>query len=198
METIEPKAGEVTLLARSHEVDGALPRRHPDGRAALCVRVSSLGGSIMSIEENKDIVRRYYQEVMAEGRYDRLSAYVSEDFVEENPDLVAAGQQQGLDGLRRWMEGTEAFWGDVQWTIEDMVGEGETVALRATVEGTQIGKVMGVDPVPGRRVKGQACNVLRLRDGKIRSSWFLLDQFALLQQAGVLPESFEPLGYGDK
>lgn len=149
----------------------------------------------MSIETNKETLRRFYDEVMSRRQYDKLSEYVADDFTEENPDLIAAGQEQGLEGLRRWMEATVPVWSDVQWTLEDMVAEGDKVAMRATVEGTQTGKIMGVEPDPSRRMKGQACTIVRFRDGKIASSWFLLDQFALLQQAGALPESVEALSY---
>ena len=144
---------------------------------------------------NEEILRRFYDEVMTQGRYDKLSDYVCEDFTEENPDLIAAGQEQGIEGLRRWMEGTVGIWSDVRWIFDDVVADGDKVAVRFTVEGTQVGETMGIQPDPSRRLRGQACNFFHFRDGKIQSSWYLLDQYAFLRQVGALPASAEPMTY---
>jgi steroid delta-isomerase-like uncharacterized protein len=138
----------------------------------------------MSAADNRAVVDRFYQ-VINEHLMDRLPEVVAEDFVEETPP---AGQDQGLDGLRRWFETVRAAYPDGRLDVQETFVEGDRVAVRAFMQGTNQGPLLGIEPT-GKHVRVETWNVLHLRDGKIQRTRFLMDTGALLQQLGVYPPS---------
>ena len=137
----------------------------------------------MSTEDNKALVRRFYDEVINENRLDLLDEIVTEDFTEETP---LPGQEQGREGLRRWFETVKAAYPDMHWDVEEMIAEADNVALRAFINGTSQGPLMGMGPT-GKRVRVEAWVAVRFRNRKISGTRFLMDTGSLMQQLGVIP-----------
>lgn len=75
---------------------------------------------------------------------------------------------------------------DIQWTLEEMVTEGDKVAARFTMRGTHQGNFFGV-PATGRKIEVQALNIYRFSNGQIVEERGLPDMFGLLQQIGAVP-----------
>jgi len=50
---------------------------------------------------------------------------------------------------------------DIQWTLEDMIAEGDKVAARFTMPGTHQGTFFGVPPT-GKKIEVKAMNFYRL------------------------------------
>jgi predicted ester cyclase len=75
---------------------------------------------------------------------------------------------------------------DVQWTLEELVTEGDTVACRFTMRGTHDGMFFGLTPT-GKHVEMQAVNFYRIVDGKIVAERGQPDLFGLLKQIGGIP-----------
>ena len=69
-------------------------------------------------------------------------------------------------------------------SIENMVAEGDKVAVRFTVSGTHKGEFMGI-PATGRQFTIMEIRIYRIAAGRIVEHWGLLDQTELLQQLGV-------------
>ena len=70
--------------------------------------------------------------------------------------------------------------------VEDMIAEGDKVAVRYTLEGTHEGELFGVPPM-GRRLSIKSISVERVSDGKIREHWRVSDSLDMMQQLGVIP-----------
>ena len=68
--------------------------------------------------------------------------------------------------------------------IEEIVGEGDTVAVCLTLRGTHSGPFRGL-PASGRRFEIGGYRFYKIRDGKIASHRALLDLPGLLQQIGT-------------
>ncbi len=77
---------------------------------------------------------------------------------------------------------------DLRHRVDEMIGEGTTVAARWTVEGTHRGDFQGI-PATGRQVKLSGTTVHHLADGKIRETWLTDDNLDLLQQLGAIPRA---------
>ena len=77
---------------------------------------------------------------------------------------------------------------DIQWTLEEMVVEGDMVAARFTMKGTHRGTFFGVPPT-GRSIQVQAMNFYRLSDGKLVEERGQPDLLSLLQQIGAAPSA---------
>ena len=75
---------------------------------------------------------------------------------------------------------------DLRVVIEDMIAEGDKVAVRYTLEGTHEGELFGVPP-KGQRLSIKSFTVERVADGKIREHWRVTDSLDMMQQLGVIP-----------
>ncbi len=75
---------------------------------------------------------------------------------------------------------------DIQWTLEEMVAEGDKVAARFTMRGTHRGAFLGVPPT-GKAIAVQAMNIYRLRGGQFVEERGQPDMLGLLQQIGAAP-----------
>lgn len=75
---------------------------------------------------------------------------------------------------------------DIQWTVEELISEGDKVAARFTMRGTHRGHFMGIPPTE-RPITVQALNIYHLKDGKIIKEYGSPDMLGLLAQIGALP-----------
>jgi steroid delta-isomerase-like uncharacterized protein len=136
----------------------------------------------MSDTANKAIVRRYYDEVLNQGNLAALDALAAMDYVEHNP---LPGQGEGLQGLRDRAGMLGAAFRP-RFTLEDVIAEGDRVAVRWTNHGVHQGPFAGM-PATGRAFAITGIDIHVLRDGKLAEHWDVVDQLSLLQQLGVLP-----------
>jgi steroid delta-isomerase-like uncharacterized protein len=75
---------------------------------------------------------------------------------------------------------------DLVTTVEDMVAEGDRVAVRHTHRATHTGAFQGIPPT-GKRIEVTGIEVLRMREGQIAEFWHMDDFLGLMQQLGVVP-----------
>ena len=135
----------------------------------------------MSIEENKEIIRRY-QEIYNRNDLDALGEVVSENLLTPR---IMPGIPTGIEGAKAAHRIMLAGFPDYQTTIDDLFAEGDKVAARITMSGTNTGSFMGSSPT-GRRVSFTGIYIARIENGKIVEHWGEEDGISLLQQLGVL------------
>ena len=75
---------------------------------------------------------------------------------------------------------------DLYHTIDAVVAEGDSAAVRFTLRGTNTGEFMGM-PATGKRIEVTATAVQHIVDGKVARLWAQFDQLGLMQQLGVIP-----------
>jgi predicted ester cyclase len=75
---------------------------------------------------------------------------------------------------------------DLHSTLEDLIAEGEKVAVRFTFTGAQQGALLGNAPT-GKQVRVTAILITRLVTGKFVEGWITYDGLGMLQQLGVIP-----------
>ena len=71
-------------------------------------------------------------------------------------------------------------------SLEEVLAEGNKVAVRLTFSGTHQGEFMGL-PATGKRFTIAGMNVFRVEGSKIAENWPQLDMLGLLQQLGAIP-----------
>jgi len=135
----------------------------------------------MSIEENKKIVQRY-QEIYNSNDLDSLTEVVSEDLL--TPKIMP-GIPTGIEGAKAAHRIMLAGFPDYQTSIDDIFAEGDKVAARITMSGTNSGSFMGIPPT-GKHVSFTGIYIARIANGKIVEHWGEEDGVSLLQQLGVL------------
>jgi steroid delta-isomerase-like uncharacterized protein len=137
----------------------------------------------MSTEENKAIVRRWFEEVINQQRVDRAGELVTQDYVDHG---ALPGQAPGLEGAKQKWAMYIAAVPDLHGTVEDMLAEGDEVAARWTAEGTHQGELLGV-PATGKRFRFTGISICRLAEGKMAEQFEQWDRLDLMQQLGVIP-----------
>jgi steroid delta-isomerase-like uncharacterized protein len=136
----------------------------------------------MSIEDNKALVRRFIEEVFVAGRFEAVDELVTEDFVGHTWRLP----KPGPEALREAMARVAGGLADAAFTIEDLIGEGDEVAVRLTASATQTGPFMGLPP-SGKRYSIGEIHIFRIRDGRVAEHWHEFDQLGMMQQLGAMP-----------
>lgn len=139
----------------------------------------------MSAEQNKDLVRRVYDEVVNQRNLDALDEALVLDYVHHDPALPPE-IQRGRDNYKQGMGGFHAAFPDLHIACEDQVAEGDRVVSRWMVSGTQEGELMGVPP-SGNRAKFSMITISRVEGGKIAESWVSFDAMGMMQQIGAVP-----------
>jgi predicted ester cyclase len=74
-----------------------------------------------------------------------------------------------------------------RYDVHQVIGEGETVVIDATMHGRHTGTFFGIPPT-GRQVAMRSIHIVRYRDGREIETWALSDRLGMLQQLGVIPE----------
>lgn len=136
----------------------------------------------MSVEENKELVRRFYEKVWNLGETDFAFEVFAYDYVRH--DFRKTDALPGPAGQKKIADDFRAAFPDLEMTVDFMIGEGDFVAGRWTATGTHTGSWGGVEPT-GRRVKFSAVNLYRFEDGKVAEIWNHRDDLGLMEQLGV-------------
>ena len=139
----------------------------------------------MSLEENKTIVRRMYEEILNEGNLALADEIIAPDAVSHDP-AAPAGSLPGPEGLKRVVRMLQSAFPDQHTTIEEMIAEGDKVVMRGTLSGTHRGDFLGIPPT-GKHFKMTQIHILRLVDGKVTDHWVNRDDLGMMQQLGVIP-----------
>ena len=139
------------------------------------------------LNENKEIVRRYYEEALNEERYDLLKELIATDVVNHDPlsdETLTPEEARGFEGFRRHVEVFHEAFPDGTVTINDVIAEGDMVAARFTVEGTHEGRFGGIEPT-GKKFSGTSMVFYRIENGKIAERWLESDNLDMLKQLGA-------------
>jgi predicted ester cyclase len=117
----------------------------------------------MSSQDIKDLVRRYYEEVVSTGDVSRLPAFISPEYAEVYEDTR---YPLGLEGAKQHILGVRATYPDLTLKVTQQVAEGSLVASQVTMRGTHAGEWLGIAPT-GRLIAVTAVNIDRVIDGRI-------------------------------
>ena len=138
----------------------------------------------MSIERNKAIVRRLFDEVWNTGRLDAIEELYAADYVADYRPY--APLRHGHDAIKGMVERAHIAFPDFHEELEEMIAEGDKVVVRLTITGTQRGQ-WGPLPATGKPVGFEEIVILRIVDRKVAEQRGLPDNLAGLRQLGVMP-----------
>jgi predicted ester cyclase len=117
----------------------------------------------MSIEENKQVIRRFIEEIINTGNIEEIEKYIAPDYTE-----VHEGKKYpiGIKGAKEHILGVRKTYPDLKLTVERQIGEGQWVATCITAAGTHSGSWMGIKPT-GKTVVYTGVNINKIVDGRI-------------------------------
>ena len=135
----------------------------------------------MSIDQNKAIARRFVEEIFERGSTEAVDEFVAPDFVGHT-----WGNAKGPDGLKAAMARIANALDDVSFRIDDVIAEGDRVAVRLTARARQVGEFMKM-PASGKSYEIAEIHIFRIRDGKVIEHWHQFDQVGMMRQLGAMP-----------
>ncbi len=138
----------------------------------------------MSTDQNKALVRRFYEEVFSQGNLALIDELFAPNYRSHSPNQIP-GVPENRDGLRTSLETYRRAFPDIHFTIHDIVAEGDRVICRFTGTGTQKGELMGI-PASGKKTAVTGTDIERIENGKFVEGWLVFDMLGLLQQLGVV------------
>lgn len=139
-------------------------------------------------EKNKELFRRYANEIMTKGKYEAAEEIFTRDYVEHDP-FNPPNQSKGPVLVKELAQFYRNAFPDARMTVDEIIATDDRVIARWTAEGTHKGDLMGIRPT-NKRVTVTGITFNRIRDGKIIEAWTNWDSFGMLTQLGVR----EPLG----
>jgi predicted ester cyclase len=119
---------------------------------------------------NKDVARRFLEDVLNAKDYEAASRYLTEDAADHFTGSAAASFAL-------------AAFPDYRLQLEHVIGQDDIVTVLATFTGTHSREFMGIPPT-GRGVTGRVAFTLRLVDERIAETWTEIEPWGLLQQLG--------------
>jgi ketosteroid isomerase-like protein len=138
----------------------------------------------VTVSENKEIVRRIEQ-AWDRGDLEALDQYFAPDFVAHS---TVAGLPPGLEGAKMAHGAALQSFPDRHVAIEDITGDGDLVAVRCRMTGTNRGGLAWMNvPANDRPVDVEWISLYRLRDGRVVEHRAVMDLLGLLQQVGAIP-----------
>jgi steroid delta-isomerase-like uncharacterized protein len=134
---------------------------------------------VQPVADNRTLVRRYFEEVLNRGDFAVADALLSADIVFRNPPIVARGTSE----FKRAIGDVRAAFPDLRFEIEDELVDGDKVATRWRVMGTQRGAFFG-HPASGKRIDVTGMNIFRIAGGRIHEIWVNMDRWGEAEQLG--------------
>jgi steroid delta-isomerase-like uncharacterized protein len=138
----------------------------------------------MSTARNKLLAERVWEEVWHHGDLSRIDELFTPDFVRHDPGRELHGAEQN----RQFISGQRAAFPDLRFTTDDLIAEGDKVAVRYHFQGTHLGDFHGMPPTR-KRVSYTGVLIYRCAAGKIAEQWTEFDLLGFLQQLGVAPNT---------
>lgn len=137
----------------------------------------------MPVEENIQLIRRWFQEIWNEGKIQTVHDLMS-------PDAIGIGQTgsqgeiHGPDEFVPFVKQIRAAFPDIHVEIEDAFGAGDKVVARWSATMTHRGDDLGM-PATGKPVRITGTTIARVANGQVIEGWDNWDQLAMLEQIGA-------------
>ena len=137
---------------------------------------------IMSVEDNKLLIRDYFEEVVNTGNVSEIEKYIAPSYAD-----ISGGQKRivGIEGAKEHIIGVRETYSDLTIKIEQQIAEGEWVVSCVTAKGTHDGHWLGMKPT-GKSVTITAVNVDRVVNGMIVEHGGAANTFEALLEIGAI------------
>jgi steroid delta-isomerase-like uncharacterized protein len=136
-------------------------------------------------EENKAIVRRWFEEVWNKGRSDAIDEMFAADGIAHGLSDDPEKPMEGPVGFKPFHAAFRGAFPNVEVVVEDLIAEEDKVVARCSVRGKHTGDHLGVaaSNVP---VEFTGIAIVRIREGKIVEAWNNFDFLKMNKQIGVI------------
>lgn len=136
-------------------------------------------------QENKDFIRTWTEDFWNKQNIAVYDNYFTADFIIHHAD-----GDQNREQDKKMCQAFFTAFPDMHFTLDDLVAEGDKVAMIWNANCTHKGEFMGI-PATGNRIEFKGIDVFRIANGKIAEIWASMDKLGMMQQLGVIPQMSE-------
>jgi predicted ester cyclase len=137
---------------------------------------------VASTDENKLLVRRYYEEVVTRCALDRVPEFIAPDYAEIYDNIR---YESGIVGAKEHISGGHRTYANLRLTVERQIAEGDWVVTQLIARGVHSGVWMGIAPT-GKPVEFTCVNVDRVVGGRIVEHGGAANMLGPLLKVGAL------------
>jgi steroid delta-isomerase-like uncharacterized protein len=127
-------------------------------------------------ENNKALIRAHYDAMINWFEPDAVRRQIADDYFDHQ-----SGRPMSADDLIAYAQDMHAAFSDLSVTLNDVIAEGERVAVRVTWRGTHAAPYCGIAPT-GKRFEFTGIVFWLVREGKIAERWAEVEFSALIAQ----------------
>jgi steroid delta-isomerase-like uncharacterized protein len=139
--------------------------------------MTTMTATSTDLEANKRVARAFIDRVFVRGEPEAIDELATEDFTPHTFGPMPPGREPLKQVLPRMAQGLK----DPEFHIDDVIAEGDRVAVRLTASATHVGEFMGM-PASGNRYTIPEIHIFRIRDGQVSEHWHAFDRAALMEQ----------------
>ena len=136
-------------------------------------------------EENKELVRRWFEEVWNKGRVEAIEEMFDANGIAHGLSDDPENPIKGPRDFRPFHTVFRDAFPNMMIVIEDMVAEGDKVAARCSVRAKHQGEFLGRSATESP-VDFTGITIVRIDKGKIVEAWNNFDFMTLHRQVGLL------------
>jgi len=138
-----------------------------------------------TIQKNEAVVRTVFEQSLNKKNLALLKDLISDDY--EGPQGT-----KGAEGFQKPILPILKAFPDIQWHVEDLIGEDDKVVIKTKWQATNTGPFITLAPT-GKAVSNEGIAIFTVKDGKVTGGQVLTDRLGFLQQMGVLPQDINQL-----
>lgn len=133
---------------------------------------------------HKELIRRFTDAVNSKD-WTALESLATAGFARHSA-ATTGPPVRSLDEFVRLQQGFLVAFPDQHVTVEQVLAEGDRVAVRAIYRATNTGPLEG-NPATGKAVEAPFIALFRIEDGRVAELWIEWDNLAMMRQLGVIP-----------
>ena len=139
----------------------------------------------MSVEANKALIRRLYEEVFVNWNLDVVDQLIGPEFVGHE---MPPGTPRGPLGFKQFYSSLRSAFPDLHYAVDDVIAQGDKVVVRWTWQCTHKGDFWGIAPT-GKHASVTGVAIYRIAGGQCVERWVELNLLGLLEQLRTVPTS---------
>ena len=136
-------------------------------------------------EENKALIRRWFEEVWNKGREEAIDEMFATDGIAHGLAEEPEKKMRGPRDYKPFYQKFRAAFPEIEVVVDDTIAEGDKVAARCTVRGKHQSDSLGF-AATGKSTEFTGMTIVRIADGKIVEAWNNFDFMTMFKQLGAL------------
>lgn len=136
-----------------------------------------------TITENKELARQFFEQIWNQGDETAIDRFIAENAAGNDPRF-GVGRESFRLAWRKWRE---AF-PDINFAVQEIIAEGDTVVTRWRLTGTHLGEYLGVEAT-GVKVEVDGVSIDRIENGLVVSGFDAWDSLSFREQIGLIPKN---------